>query len=145
MRRVQQTMTMLAKSGIKNVNKPNPIAVAVYFEVVKHGPAGLTRKALPVSLPTWAVLGISFVGGPGLEIIMDKKLKDRLVATMNIMKKQELSNFDILYKNIGKERESRSGIVKGASLRAPKNGDMSPPEPKWSCKSVVFNDSRQNK
>lgn len=81
-------MTMLTESEIKNMNKPNPIAI--HSKNVKRGSTGAIRKALSVSLSTQTPLGISFVGGSLPEIIMDKKLKDRVAATMNIVKIQEM-------------------------------------------------------
>lgn len=62
---------------------------------------------------------------------MDKKRKDRAVVTMNVMRIQEMPNFDILYtKKLEKREGAEVAPFKGASLCVLQNGNMSPTEPK---------------
>lgn len=99
--RVAESIAILSQGGLRRFNEPKP--VAAYFTNIRRGPVGLVRKALSASLPQWALLGISFVGGSVLEIITDKRLKDRLVATLAMMNIKEIPDMNILKPTVTKK------------------------------------------
>lgn len=72
-----------------------PRPVAVYFKDVQRSPFRTLRKALRDCLPAWTGLGLCFVRGSVLEIVMDLKQEDRLRATLRMMRISEIPNFDI--------------------------------------------------
>lgn len=92
--RIQKTIRLLDRNNCRVLKEPSPIAV--YFKNVRRGPIGAIRSALRESLPSWALLGIGFVGGSVLEIVTDNRLKARLIATLKIMGIEELAKFDVL-------------------------------------------------
>lgn len=69
--------------------------IAVYFKYIRREPLGTIQNALQQSLPSSTLLGLSFVGHSELEITLDKKLKQRLVATLGMIRVTEISSFDI--------------------------------------------------
>lgn len=85
-----------------------PKVEAVYFKNIVRAPIGRVRAALRESLPSWALLGLSFVGGSVLEILTDKRLKPRLVATLKVMNVIEINDFDILGNGTKKETHGKS-------------------------------------
>lgn len=88
-----RTKKLLEKQNTIIQNQPDP--VGVYFKNDRRGPIGILRRALRESLPAWALLGIGFVGGSVLEVVTDRRMKPRLIATLHLMGILELPNFDI--------------------------------------------------
>lgn len=82
--RILRSKHILEIGRLKERDEPKP--TAMYFKNIRRGPVGLVRKALIHSFPTWTLLGLSFIGGSVLEIITDVRLRNRLVATLNIMR-----------------------------------------------------------
>lgn len=80
-----------AKARVQYVPKPT----AVYLKSIRRGPIGAIQKALRECLISWALLGISLIGGSISEIITDSRLKDRLVTSLKIMGIVEVRDFDI--------------------------------------------------
>lgn len=50
-----------------------PEATVVYLKNMKHRPIGIIGGPLPKLLPSWALLGIGFVGGSVMEIVTGKR------------------------------------------------------------------------
>lgn len=98
--RIRKSIDLLNASRCRKTVEPNP--TAVYFKNVRRGPIGAIRTALRASLPSWALLGIGFIGGSVLEIVTDVRLKTRLVATLKIMGIDEIRGFDVLSGGIKK-------------------------------------------
>lgn len=74
--------------------KPRPEAVAVCFGGVRRGPLGALRRALLLSLPSWAILGLSFIGNSALEILCHKPLREGLIGTLRLLKFRNLENYN---------------------------------------------------
>ena len=91
--RVEETRKALLAAGFK-ASTPKPKPIAVYFGKVPRGPLGSLRKALLVSLPRWAILGLSFIGNQALEVLCHAPLKDRLIATMKSLRFSHLTTYD---------------------------------------------------
>lgn len=70
--------------------------IANYFKNVRRGPPGVLRKCLRADLPAWVVSGLSVVGSSILEVLIGRKLKDRLTTTMKIMGIAGVKNFNML-------------------------------------------------
>lgn len=94
--KIIKSRELLVQGNFKQIYEPNP--TALYFKNVRRGPLGLVRNALRESLPSWALLGLDFVGASVLEIITDEKLKDRTIATLKMMGITVIPGFDILEK-----------------------------------------------
>lgn len=94
------------KNAIRTV-EPQP--TAAYFKNIKRGPIGTIRKALREWLPRWALLRISFIGGSVVESITDWRVKDRLVATLEMMNITEVKDFNIFDNT--KDRRTHSSQV----------------------------------
>lgn len=73
--------------------KAAPNLIPVYFLNVKRGTINVLRRALWGSLPSWSVVGLSFIGGSVLEVLTDGRHKNRLVATLQGMGLKEVINF----------------------------------------------------
>ncbi len=80
-----------------------PKVEAFYFRNIRRSPLGRLRAALRQSLPAWAILGLSFIGGSVLEVLCDCRLQHQLIATLKIAGIQNIKLFDIL--NDGLKRE----------------------------------------
>lgn len=70
------------------------VPVAVYFGNVPRGPIGKLKRALFECLQRWAVLSISLIGAEVTEILCNKGLVERLVATMRIFRYSHLPIYD---------------------------------------------------
>lgn len=68
---------------------------AVYYKNVRGGPIGVLQKALHECLPEWAVMDLSFAGDYIFEVITDRDLKERLIATLAIMAIVVVTDLDI--------------------------------------------------
>lgn len=108
--KILKTKNILDQANLLVTYKPKP--GAVYFKIVRRGPICATRTALRQSLPSCAVLGLSFVGGSMLEIIPDGRLKDRLITTLEALSLQEVPKFDV-YAATAKAREEHTSTEKG--------------------------------
>lgn len=91
--KIKKSKMILEQTGICQKAEPN--LIPVYFSNVKRGPINVLRKALRESLPSWSVVGLSFIGGSVLEVLTDRRLKDRLVTTLQAMGLKEIINFDL--------------------------------------------------
>jgi len=87
--------------------KKEPRVTAVYLKNVQGGPIGTVRRSLRESLPSWALLGLSFLGGSILEVVTADAQKARLVHTMRLMGIQELTAFSIFDDSL---KKLKSGI-----------------------------------
>lgn len=105
MEKIQATQKMLDQQQLRF--RVEPVPEAVYFKNLRRGPIGSLRRALRKCLPAWAILGLSFVGGSILEIVTDRRQRDRLVTTMKIMGIIEVPNFVI--KKAAKAVEGNGG------------------------------------
>lgn len=75
--------------------KPAPKITAVYFKNIRRGPIGTIRQALRECLPSWALLGLSFIGSSILEILTDERLTERLIGTLKLMGISHVPDFDV--------------------------------------------------
>lgn len=78
---------------MRQLHKPKPIGL--YFKNIRLGSLGMIRKALRECLPSWALLGLDFVGSSILEVVTDQNLKDRVVATMKLIGIAHIPKFDV--------------------------------------------------
>lgn len=78
-----KTKKILAQNNLRPLVEPKP--TALFLKNVRRGPLGVMSKALRIRLPSWALLGIDFVGSSILEVITDKRLEGRVKATLKIM------------------------------------------------------------
>lgn len=72
---------------------------------------GPIRKALWECLQSWAVLGLSFVGGSIMKVITDRGLKSRLVETRRRMDVIKIEIFDIFGEGV--ERNTPKNTLNG--------------------------------
>lgn len=105
--RVQKAIYKLDTNKIRVLKEPE--TTAVYFKNIRQGPLGVLRAALRECLPSWAVLGLGFIGSSVLEIITDARLKSRLIATLNAMGVQEIPNFDMFYAGLKRASTGEPG------------------------------------
>lgn len=75
--------------------QPEHRPTEVYFKAIRKGPSGILRRALSKCLPSWAVLGLCFVGGSILKVIADVRHIHRLTGTLKVMEIIEVHKFDI--------------------------------------------------
>lgn len=102
--RIQRSRELLDASKLRTTRQPDP--TAVYFKSIRRGPIGSIRRALRQSLPSWALLVISFVGGSVLEIVTDIQLEERLTATLKLMGIEQIRKFDLH----GQGKRNKSGM-----------------------------------
>lgn len=125
--KIEKSKQILIEENFKPLVKPTP--TVVYFKNVRRGPVGRIRTALRECLPSWAILGLDFVGASVLEIVMDGKLKHRTVATLRMMGIMEIKDFDILEKNVtiprtgDSQRDQKKRNLEMAVHRLRKNVD----------------------
>lgn len=70
--RIIKASAILIQNKLIPVQKPEP--TAIFLKHVKRGPIGVVQRALRECLPSWALLGIDFIGYLIIEIIAEKKL-----------------------------------------------------------------------
>lgn len=104
-KRIQKSTRILEQGILRASLQPHP--TALYFTSIRRGPIGVLRAALRQSLPSWALLGISFVGGIFLEIITDHQLADRFIAILEMLEITMIPNYDI-YSQITKRTVPRT-------------------------------------
>jgi len=74
------------------------------------GPIGLVRRSLRESPPSWALLGLSFVGGSVLEVLTDEAQKRRLVNTKRLLGIHELPDVPMFEDSPKKEMGRVGGL-----------------------------------
>lgn len=92
---------MLVNNKCIDIEKPT--IVPIYFKNIKRCRIGPLRAALRQILPSWAVLGLSFVGGSILEVLSDIKLESRVVHLMKVINVRQVRGFNILRDGVKKE------------------------------------------
>lgn len=109
---VRQKIDRMKKALRQNnsiiVQAPN--ITPVYFKNIRRGPLGQLRRALRESLPARSVLGLSFIGGPILEVLCDERLQHQFIATLRIAGIRHIPKFDIV--NEGRKRTWRTETEK---------------------------------
>lgn len=88
-----------------------PKVEAFYFKNIRRSPLGKLRAGLRESLPPWALLGLSFVGGSVLEILCDQRLQHQLIATLKIAGIQNIKSFNIMNDGLKKESAHRKSVL----------------------------------
>lgn len=91
--KISKTRSLLTQNSVKPAYEPRP--TALYFKNVRRGPLGVIRKALRECLPTWALLGLDFVGNSIMEVVTDDRLKARVIATMKLMGILNVPDLDV--------------------------------------------------
>lgn len=89
----------------------------------------MTQKALRKCLPSWALLGLDFIGSSVLKIITDVGLAERTIATLRVMGTEQITGFDTLEvaarkpqrKEAGREQNIRNRNT--VAYRLQKNAD----------------------
>ena len=94
---------MLLENKCITVEKPN--IIPLYFKNIRRCRIGVLRAALRQSLPSWAVIGLSFVGGSILELLCDSKLEHRVIHMMKVVNIRQVKGFNILTDGVKKETE----------------------------------------
>lgn len=91
--KISKTRAFLTRNNLRATQEPKP--VALYFKNVKRGPLGMVRKALRECLPSWALLGLDFVGNSIMEVVTDNQLAARVITTMKMIGIIHVPTFDV--------------------------------------------------
>lgn len=75
--------SLIDREPVRVVKEPHPIAV--YVRNIGKTPIRDIRNALRQSLPSWALLRPSFIGGSLLEIIVHVRQNPRLVVKLPVI------------------------------------------------------------
>lgn len=98
--------------------EPRPTAVAVYFRNVRRGLISSLRQALRQCQPSWALLGINFIGASILEVVSDERLQDRLIGTLGMMAVKHIPHFDIYDSSVTKYKCSAQQSGKDTTVQS---------------------------
>lgn len=127
--KIQKRRQLLIEDKYKQTQEPKPCAL--YFKNIRRGPLGAIRHALRECLPSWALLGLDFVGSSILELVTGQNLKHRVIATMRMMGIEEIKDFDVMTSAARSHKggESRSDLkkrnLKSAAHRFERNANNS--------------------
>lgn len=116
---------MSIKQNFKPIAEPRPMAV--YFKNIRRGHPGVIRAVIREYLPSWALLGLHFIGSSVLEIVTDERLKDRTISTLKIIGITQIPNFDNLATAPNRagpgesSRNQRKGQLKSAAYQMQRN------------------------
>lgn len=119
---MRDKINRMKQSLIQNkcIELQKPKVTPLYFKNIKRCRIGGIRAALRETLPSWAVLGLSFVGGSILEVLCDEKLQRRLVYTLALVNIRQVKNFDVLkdgVKHLKNDKLSKIKNIDGAKRR----------------------------
>lgn len=88
------------------ITKPYP--VNIFVRNIRKGPRGSTGIALLQRLPSWACLGLGFIGGLVLVIITTARQKPQLVATLPGTGVREINEFEVFESTIRKKHNEKT-------------------------------------
>lgn len=108
--RLHETMRAL-QAGNLRIDR-SPAVDVVYVRDIRRAPLGQIRRSLQHSIPSSALLGLSFIGGSVLEIVTLKSQKDKLVDTLRLLGIEPMRNFDVMDDALKKQQNTSAGIAR---------------------------------
>lgn len=82
--------------------------VAAYVRSIRKEPVGAIRNSLQQSLPSWALFGLSSIGGSVVEIITDDWQKLQVVVDLKVIGAREIKGFEVFELVIRKEHNDEA-------------------------------------